>query len=240
MTKIVSVSILTISLFSWASGQSTKPPNLPAKSTSTGSTTKTGSVKAPTTIDRGTVSGRTYANKTLNFEITFPDTWLMADDEFYAYMKSRGFDLSPKPPKAANPLAQSQLDAAFKRVTVLISAYRSMPGTPENTVARVAVEDIRNANTNRPIKDAVDYIDLLRSTLQLVKMPADFQYSETGAEKLGNHQFAYLDTASKEGKSRFYATIRGGYAILFTLNYFADEDLDTFRDTLARANFSLK
>ena len=31
--------------------------------------------------DRGTVSGRTYTNHGLGFEITFPNTWLVRDDD---------------------------------------------------------------------------------------------------------------------------------------------------------------
>jgi hypothetical protein len=170
--------------------------------------------------------------------------WLVVDDKVLANAKTKGFDLDLKPPKAASPLVESQLEAAFKRVTVLVSAYRSAPGTVDNAVAYVAVEDIRNLNTNRPVKDAVDYIDLIRSTYkstyQLAKTPPDFEYSETQAEKLGRHEFAYLDTVSKDGKSRLYVTVRGGYAVLFSLNYSSDADLASFRDMLARVDFSIK
>jgi hypothetical protein len=54
-------------------------------------------------VDRGKVDGRTYENKTLGFTVTFPDTWLIPGDDFIAYMKKAGFDIAPKPPKAANP-----------------------------------------------------------------------------------------------------------------------------------------
>jgi hypothetical protein len=229
---VIAMMAITMHVFA----QSTSlPSKLPAKSISAASTAPT---VAP--VDHGIVSGRTYSNKTFGFAITFPDTWLIADDQYLVYMRSRGVDLTPKPPKAASALAQGQLDAAFKRVTVLISAYRSPPGSRENSVLLVAVEDVRHVNTSRPVKDAVDYIDLLRSTFQLAEMPADFSYTETQAEKLGSHQFAFLDTSGREGKSRLYATVRNGFAILFILNYTADEDLDTFRDTLARASFSVK
>jgi hypothetical protein len=57
---------------------------------------------------------------------------------------------------------------------------------------------------------------------------------------LGTHQFAYIDSEDKTQKTRVYVTIRRGYAILFSLNYSVDTDLETFRDTLARADFSIK
>ena len=189
---------------------------------------------------KGVVSGRTYTNKAFGFEITFPDTWLIPDDDFEAYMKKNGFDISLKPPKAANAQDQKTLNASFNRLTILLTAYRSLPGTPANAVARVSVENIRTLNTTRPVKDAVDYVDLMRSSFKLVQMPADYKYSETQAEKLGENEFAYIDSSNKDQKTRLYATVRNGYALLFSLNYSADEDLETFRDVLARAKFSSK
>jgi hypothetical protein len=132
------------------------------------------------------------------------------------------------------------VDAAFNRLKILLTAYRSLPGTAGNAVARVAVENVRTLNTNRPVKDAVDYIDLMRSQMSLVKMPAAYTYSETQAERLGSNQFAFIDSSDKSQKTRVYVTVRGGYAILFSLNYTADDDLETFRDALARATFTTK
>lgn len=192
---------------------------------------------ASTAIDRGTVLGRTYTNRTFKFEVTFPDSWLIPGD---ADMKSKGVDLSLKAPQAASLQAQETLDSALKRLTVLMTVYREMPGTPDNAVVRIAVEDIKNLNTMPPVRDAVDYVDLLRQTYKIVKIPADFRYSETQAEQLGHKQFAFIDTSGKEGKTRLYATVRNGFAILFTLYYNRDKDLQTFRDVLAKGNFSLK
>ena len=80
----------------------------------------------------------------------------------------------------------------------------------------------------------------MRSQMNLVKMPAGFKYSETDAEQLGPNQFAYLDSSQGEVKTRVYVTVRKKFAILFSLEYAADEDLEVFRDLLARAKFSNK
>ena len=217
-----------------ASGQTkatvTRPPSKPA-------------VRAVVTdppVPIGTVSGRTYTDRGLGFEITFPDTWLIAGNDFIGYMKAKGFDLTPRPPKAADLASQGKVNADFKRLRILLTAYRSLPSTAENGVVRIAAESIRSLNTNRPIADAVDYVDLMRSQIGAVRMPAGYTYSETKAEKLGNNQFAYVDTSQGEVKTRVYVTVRNGYAILFSLDYFSDSDLETFRDFLARANFALK
>jgi hypothetical protein len=191
-------------------------------------------------VPRGTVAGQTYTNRTLGFQITFSEPWVVADESFKTYMKAKGVDLSPQPPKTTNPEDDKKLEADFKRLNFLLTVYRSLPGTDQNATAHIAVEDVRSLDTNRPVKDAVDYIDLLRYQMGHVKLPAGYQYSATQAERLGPNQFAYLDSTDKDVKTRLYVTVRKGYAILFSLVYYADDDLDTFRDTLARANFALK
>jgi hypothetical protein len=195
---------------------------------------------ASNTVPKGTITGNTYTNKFLGFTLPLPETWTIATDEFATYMKGKGVDVSAKPPKAADLLSQKKVDANFKRLTILATAYRSLPGTAQNSMIRIAAEDVKGLNTNRPVKDAVDYVDLMRTQLSSVRMPAGYKYSETQAEKLGPNQFAYIDTSDNQGKTRIYVTVRKGYAVLFSLNYVADEDLETFRDILARANFALK
>src|SRR5436190_1710445 len=70
-----------------------------------------------TFLDRGKIVGKTYTNKTLGLQITFPDVWIVANSDFSTYVKSKGVDLAPKPPKAANPSDQAKLNADFKRLT---------------------------------------------------------------------------------------------------------------------------
>lgn len=192
---------------------------------------------AKPSIDRGKVAGRTYTNSTFGFEITFPDTWLIPGDDFEAYMKKQGFDLGLKAPDSLPPASKAKVNSALKRVHILLTAYRSMPGSTDNAIVRISVEDL---TANPQIKDAVDYFDAVRGMYKTMKLPADFKYGETGAEKLGSMQFGYIDTTSKAGRKRMYATVRSGFAILFTLSYTSDTDLETLRGVLAGGKFSLK
>lgn len=188
-------------------------------------------------IDKGKVSGRTYRNEAFDFEITFPDTWLIPDDDFEDYMKKQGIDLSLKPPRASSPQAQKMLDDAFRRLTILLTVYKYLPGYDDNAVTRIAVEDL---SMQPLIKDAVDYVDAVHALYNGAKMPSGFTFSDTQAEQLGAKQFAFIDVTTPEGRSRMYVTVRGGYAVLFKFTYSDDADLKTFRDVLANGNFSLK
>ncbi len=194
--------------------------------------------EAKTTIDdKGVVVGRTYTNASYRFEIEFPMSWLIPGDDFEDVMRSQGFDLSLKAPATLTPLSQAKVNKALKGVKILLTAYRSMPGTADNAIVRISAEDL---TPNPQIKDAVDYIDAVRATYRSMKLPRDFQYSDTDAEQLGAMQFAFIDTSSVEGKKRMYAIVRNRHAICFVLSYKSDEDLFAFRRILEEGNFDLK
>ena len=221
-------AIIAVTLFFAASAHAQtkpKPRRTPAK------------VSVKPLVDPGKVTGRTYTNATFNFEVTFPDTWLIPDADFEAYMKKQGFDLSLKAPDSLPAASQTKINQAVKRVNILLTAYRSMPGATDNAIVRISVE---NLAANPQIKDAVDYFDAIRTTYKVITLPYDFKYSDTKAEKLGAKQFAFLDTSTNAGKKRMYATVRNGFAIMFTISYTKDEDLQTLRQVLEDGNFALK
>ena len=191
-------------------------------------------------IAQGSITGGVYKNSSLGFSFPLPDSWTVATPEFATYMKRKGVDISPKPPRAADLSSQTKVDSNFKRLNILLTTYRGLPGSQENSMIQVAAEDVMHLDTNRSVKDAVDYVDLMRAQLGSVHMPANYKYSETQAEKLGPNQFAYLDTEDSQGKTRIYVTVRKGFAILFSINYVADIEVETLRDLLARATFALK
>lgn len=226
--KFFALTLLTVALAIEASAQNGSTPT-PQKTP--------GIVPARPTVDKGSVRGRTYTNKTFRFEVTFPDTWLIPDSDFETYMKNRGFDLSLKAPDSLAPASRTKLNRALQKVTIFVTAYRSMPGTADNAIVRISAEDLSG---DPQIKDAVDYFDAMRATFAAMRLPADFKYSETQAEKLGDQQFGYLDTYSKDGRKRMYATVRDGHAIMFTLTYKSEDDLAAFRHVIASGNFSLR
>jgi hypothetical protein len=123
-------------------------------------------------VDMGKVSGRTYTNSTFGIDVTFPDAWLIPDSDFEAYMKKQGFDLSLKAPDSLPPSSKTIVDQAVKRVHILVTAYRSMPGSADNAIVRISIEDL---TTNPQIKDAVDYFDAIRAMYRTMKLPPDFK-----------------------------------------------------------------
>lgn len=210
---------------------------------------KTGNIPAGVPVKQGTeigslednsggsLDGKTYTNEKYRFEVTFPVDWGITVTDFEDELLKQGIDLRLKAPDAANPQNQANLDKAVDHVKVLLTAYHLNTETRENAILRISVEDL---SANPQIKDAVDYFNAMRQTFKLAKLPADFKYSETDAEQLGKKQFAFLDIETSEAKKRMYATVRNGYALMFTLSYKDVSDLQALRDSIANGDFSLK
>jgi hypothetical protein len=185
----------------------------------------------------GEVVGKTYRNKFFAFEIDFPVTWLIPGNDFEPTIKKQGINLELTAPKAITQENQIRVNAAVKNVANLLTAYKLLPGSANNAVFRISIE---NLESQPRVKDAVDYFDLMLESFKAIKLPADFVYSEVQAERLGKKQFAFIDTSTKTGKKRMYAIVKDGFAVLFTLAYSNDSDLETMRNVLAEGDFSLK
>lgn len=171
----------------------------------------------------GAVEGRSYRNQKFGIELTVENDWYIAGEDFEKIAKDKGHDLS---------LSQA---GASRSLDVLMTAFRS--DAAAGAVLRVVTEDL---DRHPQIRDAVDYLDAVTAAYASAKLPADFSYSTTKAEKLGTRQFAYLDTASRSGKKRMYAAVRGRTALLYVLSYSRGEDLEALRRMLASSEFKGK
>lgn len=182
-------------------------------------------------------TGKKYTNDELKFEITLPDPWLIADSEFNKKINEQGIDLALKAPDGLSKVSKVQINRTLDRVTILLTAYRPTFKNEESALIRVSSENL----TSLPeVRDAVDYFDLMRSQFKVMPLPPNFTYSETQAEKLGQRQFAYLDISTDAGEKRLYATVKNRYAILFTVSYKDERDLQIMRQMLSGGNFALK
>ncbi len=210
---ICCIVILSASAFALAQTPVSKfPEGVPVKETGIAST-------------GGSVTGRTYSNAIHKFSVTFPETWFIAGRDFEQIVKEKGIDLS----------TDTRLGRASRRIDLLATAFRSAEEGKEGAVLRITAEDIK---PHPQIRDAVDYFDAITAAFMTAKLPPDFVYSTTKAEQLGPHQFAYIDITSKAGKKRMYATVRSGFAIMFTLSYEDGADLESLRRLLGEGSFA--
>ncbi len=130
MKKIIGIISILVFAATAAFTQAKARPKPRPKATPVAS--KPAAKTAPVSdLEKGYVVGRTYTNGKFRFEIVFPDTWLIPDDDFEAYMKTQGYDMSLKAPDSLTPQDKAAVNKAAKKVATLLTAYRSLPGTTE-------------------------------------------------------------------------------------------------------------
>jgi hypothetical protein len=214
MRKLFSLIILSICFTANYHAQPKAKPTPPRRPSA--------EVKPKPAIDFGELQDRSYTNFFFGFKLTFPSEWFVNTVENDKDLKKVKLNFDTETPK---------------NTKTILTAFKFQEKLGVNSVLRIAVEDLENFPA---IKDAVDYLDAMRQTFKAKKLPADFKYSETNAEKLGYMQFAYLDVSNNKGKKRLYATVRNGFAIIFTLTHKNDEDLKEMKQIITDGDFSLQ
>ncbi len=213
MRKLFILIALSLCFTSISHAQKTKPtpPKRPAPE-----------VKMQPAVDFGEILDRSYTNFFFGFKLTFPESWFVNTTENDADLKKVKINLDIDTPKNTKNI---------------LNAFKFQEKIGVTSVFRVSTEDLDNFSN---IKNAVDYFDAMRQTFKVVKLPPDFKYSETDAEKLGNVQFAFLDISSSKGTKRLYATVKNDFAIIFTLTYETDNELQEMKKILSEGDFGYK
>lgn len=214
MRKLFFLIILSICIPAHYNAQSIAKPAPPKK--------KQPLIKTQPAVDYGEILDRTYTNFFFEFKLTFPPGWFVNTVENDADLKKVNINLD-----AETPINTKNVLNAFK--------FQEKLGV--NSVFRISAEDLDDFPN---IKDAVDYFDAMRQTFKVVKLPQNFKYSETNAEKIGDMQFAYLDITSSKGSKRLYATVKNGFAIIFTLTFDKKDNLQEMKQILAEGDFEYK
>ena len=188
---------------------------------------------AQTRVELGKLSFNIYTNDFFGLKFEFPAGWLVGDNVLEEQLKQ----ISQAEIKAANPQMQKSLNRAADRVTILLGGYKAMPGTPANASLRIAVESLQSLPQ---VKTGRDYFTRLFATFKAMKMPDVFKYSDVKTETIDNIPLDYIETSSGNNKKRMYATVRRGYAVLMTISYYEDADLETLHRVLTGADLDYK
>lgn len=184
-------------------------------------------------LDKGTIEDGQYTNKYFGITFQVPENWQVQEEIINKIIKDQG----AKSVKAKTNAGQKALNQASNRVTVAVTAFKNQFLSNDNASFVLSFEDLRPVPT---VKDAVDYLQLLVTTLKQVQLPPGMKYSEIQAEKLGTRQFGFIEINRKEATQRMYVTVKKNYAIFFVFTYNDAADLETMRTMLANGNFALK
>lgn len=188
---------------------------------------------APAKVDLGKLSGNIYTNDFFELKFDFPLGWLVGDNVLEKQLK----EIAETQLQATSAGRQKSLNQAVDRVTPLLGGYKKLPGMPENASLRVMVEDLRALPQ---IKNGKDYLAQMVNTLKVVKMPANFKYSEVKSETIDNLALDYLESSTGDAKKRLYVAVRKNFAVLLAIDYYEDADFEALHKILTEADLNYK
>ncbi|HRH46216.1 MAG TPA: hypothetical protein PKY82_31520 [Pyrinomonadaceae bacterium] len=187
-----------------------------------------------TKVDLGKLQQNTYTNDSFRLKIEFPLGWLVGDNE----LEKQLYAIQQPSIKTKNPKEQAALNQAMKRVTPLLGGYKSLPGSvAENSSLRIAVENLSAMPT---VKTSQGYLQVLLDTLKLTRMPSGYQTSGIKSETIDGMSVNYVETTGESLKLRSYVIIRKGFAVLFKIESYDEEDFDALHQVLTEADLDYK
>jgi hypothetical protein len=189
---------------------------------------------APVKVELGKLSGNSYANDFFGLKFDFPLGWLVGDNVLEKQLKEIAEAQLQTTGGAARRKAVKQ---AIDRVTPLLGGYKKLPGMPENASLRVMVEDL---STLPSMTDGKTYLAQMLKNLKMLKMPADFKYSEIKTETIDNLPLDYIESSTGGAKKRVYATVRKKFAVLIAIDYYEDADFEALHKVLTEADLDYK
>ena len=187
-----------------------------------------------TNVDLGVLDQNTYVNNFFQLKIEFPLGWLVGDNT----LEKELLALSQPKVAAKNSKQQKEFDHAVQRITPLLGGYKELPGSSaENSNLKITVENLKGSPQ---IKTGKDYIESLKNSLRLARLPVGFNVSDAKTERVDNLELSYLETSFQQNKKRLYVFLRKGFAVLITIEYFNEEDFNSLHQVLLDADLNYK
>lgn len=189
---------------------------------------------AQTKVDLGVLRQNTYTNDFFELKIEFPFGWLVGDNELEAKL----LELMQPQIKAKNAKNQTSFNQAVQRLTPLLGAYRVLPGSrADNSNLKIVVENLK---ATPQIKTTADYMVILNNSFKLANLPPGFKVSPVKSEVIDNVKFSYIEISFGLVKKRMYVTVKKRFALLFSIEYYSQEDYDVLYKSLTEADLQYK
>lgn len=187
-----------------------------------------------TNVDLGVLRQNTYTNDTFELKIEFPFGWLVGDNVLEAQL----MEIQKQSVKATNAKNQAALNQAMARLTPLLGGYRALPGSvAQNSNLKIVVENLATAPK---IKTSRDYLNLVKSSINVVQMPAGFMLSEIKNETIDGKSVNFIEIKYGVNQKRNYVMLKKGFAVLLTIDAYSQEDFDELHKILQEADLDYK
>jgi hypothetical protein len=171
-------------------------------------------------FDPGVIENSTYTNPTLKFRITWPENWVVADEQTRAEIAAAGADLIA----GDDARMRRELNAADIHEMNLLFVGKYRVGAPRpNPNLVITIENLHGRQM-----DADEYVVAAKQALKQANLPITILGDST-KETIGQTEFTILNTRlnlqGQEIKQRMHIVLREGFAVNFVTTYFDEADL---------------
>lgn len=171
-------------------------------------------------FDPGVINNSTYTNDTLKFRISWPENWVVADEQTRAQIAALGAEAIA----GDDAHMRRQMNAAeiHEMNLVFVSKYRAGVQQPNPNLV-IAVENLRGKQTNTD-----EYVAAATQSLKQADLPIAILGDPT-KETIGQTEFTVVNTLvtlqGEEIRQRMHFVLREGFIVNFATTYFGEEDL---------------
>lgn len=175
-------------------------------------------------VGPGRLEGRTWAHDYFGVTLSVPDDWHIFSEEEKQQISSTGTDLLA----GDDQNLRRQLEAAAPRTLTLLGISRHPLGTPVlfNPNLVIIAERIGGMPG---IRSGSDYLNLMQQSIGRSQIQMTFDPVEPNA-RIGPITADRISSSMQMGpmqiRQRIYAALKGDYALVFTLSYVDEEQLD--------------
>ena len=184
-------------------------------------------------VDIGSLTGLTYANKYFGLTLTIPTGWKVQDSSTKKRINDKGKELLT----SDDPTKKEEIDRAVDSVLNLLTVTQDPIGeyTSFNAMFSCAAEKLPAG-----VKSDADYMAAVKNTLKYSQVPITIE-RDVYAEQIGRYAFSVIDfKTSISGNfvsQKYYAHIMKDYCLFFIISYQTDAQLKTTSEILRSVTF---
>ena len=179
----------------------------------------------------GTVEGNTYTNQYFGFTLTIPEGWYIASREELALLLAAAADI------LSGDTEGETIDLESQQIIPLLFTATADPFNQSGTNANMVCLAQNIAEYSRLIKDARSLMNIQIQGIKAQGMDMTFDDVEV-IDIVGQEVARVQIFAGMEIRQTMYAFMKDGFAVVFTLLSFTDEEARLLADMMNSLSFN--
>jgi predicted small lipoprotein YifL len=179
----------------------------------------------------GTVEGNTYTNQYFGFTLTIPEGWYIASREELALLLAAAADI------LSGDTEGETIDLESQQIIPLLFTATADPFNQSGTNANMVCLAQNIAEYSRLIKDARSLMNIQIQGIKAQGM--DMTFDDVEVIDIDGQEVARVQIfAGMEIRQTMYAFMKDGFAVVFTLLSFTDEEARLLADMMNSLSFN--